>query len=241
MNLGVSDLIIAAIITGISGFVGAWYGGKLVSDTQKMITEQESERQRMSVTAAFYGEIYSILRLIEMRDFERILMNALSYIKENKKYPVYDSFLRMKFDVFYLVYKNHIQDIGKMAPETAVNITNFYIAMFSLLEDATAAPGAVMDSATQICQTTLGSDVNRTYVRNLATLIKSDYILLYELIDTGKKICESLSKDLGIEYIPVFKDIKTPYELKEQLDIDYPDGFWDEEAMYEHLIASNGK
>lgn len=219
----ISDVILSAIIS----FAGVWIGGKNVSNTQKKITEQTAERQRKSIEATFYSEIYAILRLVEMRNYERIFDHTLSYIKQYKGYPVHDSFLKMKFDVYHLVYKNHIQDIGTMSPETAANITNFYIVMFSLLEDAIAIPGSVMKNATQMCKTMPGSDVNQIYIANLASLLKSDYIMLYELIDTGKKICKSISKDLGISYIPVFEYIKTPTELKEKLNKDYPDGFWE--------------
>jgi hypothetical protein len=125
-----------------------------------------------------------------------------------------------------MVYKNHIQNIGMIPSETAANITNFYIVMMSLIDDANLAPGPLMEWVKQICQGN-DEDIHMLYISNLALLLKNDYIMFYKLIDTGKKICESLSKDLEINYIPVFKDIKTPDELKKQLDIDYPDRFWE--------------
>lgn len=230
-----------AISVIIASLAGAWVGGKIASNTQKEIWKQETQRQCKSVQAAFYGEIYAILRLIETRNYERILDNALLYIKQYGDYPVHDNFLRMKFDTYYQVYKNHIQDIGMMPSETAANITNFYILMFSLLEDVTSSPGVVMEGAKKVCLTT-NNDVKKTYINNLAFLLKNDYVLLYELIDAGKKICETLSNDLNIKYTPVFKGIKTPTELKERLNKDYPDNFFRKENdRYDYLVANNGK
>jgi F0F1-type ATP synthase membrane subunit c/vacuolar-type H+-ATPase subunit K len=92
MNFEVTPTIIAALIGGLSGVGGAWIGGKIVSDTQKKIMEENAEKQRKSVAAAFYGEIYTILNLIQMRNYEKIFKNALYHIKKHKNHPVSDSF-----------------------------------------------------------------------------------------------------------------------------------------------------
>lgn len=204
----------------VAALVGALVGGKIVSNSQIQMTEKETERQRKSIEAAFFGEINAILQLIEMRNYESIFKEAISYIMKFNDFPNYDNFLELKYDVYFLVYKNHIKNIGLMSPEVAASITRFYISMFSLLEDATTAPNSMLKAAERECQKS-PNNTRRAYLFKLLFLLKNDYILLYELIQTGKTICGSLAKGLGIQYVPIFEEIESTNELRNKLEVSF--------------------
>lgn len=191
--------------SGIWALVGTLAGGFVTYLAQIKIAEKEREARKKALSAAFYGEIYSLLHLAEQRNYIGYIKGVLAFIDKHRIYPVQDSFFQMQFQDYFAVYRNNIQHIGELDPDITPLITEFYIKAFSLMEDMTGLPGSI------IKETALAyGDPNiskKVYVDSLERALKEDLTLAYNIIATGKIICEKLSDKYKLNYTPVFADL----------------------------------
>lgn len=199
-------VIIGSIIT---------FGSQYYLERRKRIIEEKK------VKAAFFSEINAVLRLIEFRKMLLIFEETLDFIYDNDNYPAFDNLLKITKDEYFLVYKTHIHSIGLMTPELAAKITDFYNCAFSILEVVTTVPYETLKSAHRESEFT-GVDYRYIYLLNLTKIMKVNWILCYEMIKNGKEICQSLSTELNIKYIPVFANLESKEEIEHYMKTKYP-------------------
>lgn len=193
------------LVPAIIGLLGTGLGGLITYKVQKNIETMKTQQQKKALTAAFYGEIYSLLQLTKARQYFEMIYQTLEKINTSDQYPPHEHFLTVTMKGYFEVYYNNTQYIGELDPDITPLITNFYVNIFSILEDMTTEPAAAFRLA---C---FASDDIRTrniiYINNLKRNLSSDLFLLYKTIELGEIICKNLSIRYGYEHEPVFDNL----------------------------------
>ncbi|MCC6329283.1 MAG: hypothetical protein IT174_12255 [Acidobacteria bacterium] len=89
--------------------------------------------ERKNIESAFYGEISSLLRIIELRGYISALEQDLEDMQSS---PTLTSFTHFKVTKSYFrVYENNVGKIGLLTEPLPEKIISFYTLVFSALED----------------------------------------------------------------------------------------------------------
>ena len=202
--------------------LGVLIGGGITFVMQYYLRRQEMKEKAAQTETAFYMEVYSILRLAELRKLISMYENALDFIYKHHKYPQGGAFLQMQYDEYFLVHRTHAHALGLLEPATVKLIISFYNYVFSLLEVATVIPEATMRQA-KIESECTGNDIDFLFLLHLTNTLKNDCILCHKMVETGKDICSRLSSKLQLEYDPVFKELPSAEEKEKEIKEKYPE------------------
>ena len=201
------------LITACIGLLGTAVGGFATYAVQTTIEKNRVKQRKEALTAALYGEIYSLLHLAEVRNYLGMIMSVTSCIQENKFYPPHEHFFTMNLQGYFDIYRNNSKFIGEIDSDIAPKISSFYVNVFSLLEDMLTQPG----EAYRLAHTAFGETLiaKQSYVNSLYKGLINDMLLFCQSINVGQEICETLSKRYSYKYEPVFKNIA---QLKAKID-----------------------
>lgn len=212
---GIANTLISN--NGFWSLLGIIGGGFVTYLTQYYLTRKQHEKRRKALSCAFYGEVYSLLKLAQMRQYYEMVTNTVLYIDQNNDFPHLDKFFSMQFDDYFAVYRQNVKDIGDLDSEVAPLLTEFYINVFSLLEDLTMIPGATLQHASTMYS---GKEVQTAYVENLRSSLMEDIILIHKAIMLGSEICQRISAKYDLGYTPIFKELKPLEEIIKALNPD---------------------
>jgi len=197
--------LLPVLIPAISGLLGTALGGLITYKVQKNIETIKTEQQKKALTAAFYGEIYSILQLTKTRQYFEMIYKILENINANDYYPPHEHFLTVNIKGYFEVYYNNTEHIGELDPDISPLITNFYVNIFSLLEDMTTEPADAFRLAIFVSNDY--ETRKNTYTDNLRRNLTNDLLILYKTIELGENICKNLSIRYGYKHRPVFDNL----------------------------------
>ena len=173
---------------------------------QQKEAEKQKERER-SIAMAFYGEIHSLLKLAETREYIEIIDRECKQIEKTKAYPLLDKFLDIQFTDYFTVYRTNVNNIGALNSDIIPLITEFYIKLFSIMEDMTMIPGSLLKKARFMCDDE--ENVQSQYVNHLQVALAQNLLLFLQVITIGKQICEKLSSTYKFPCDPVFTHVKS--------------------------------
>lgn len=211
--------ILAIYKTGESGswaIIGSAITAALAYVTQSAIEIRKEEERRKNLSAAFFGEIHAILSLAETRGYLETFYAEYINIERNRTYPPLDKFLNMQFGDYFAVYRSNVNHIGDMDSDILPLITEFYLKIFSLMEDMTMIPGALLKNARKMCPDERSAQAG--YINILCKTLAQDIDIFMRVIDVGKQICDILSSRYDIPCEPVFKQVKSYAEFLDGQD-----------------------
>ena len=187
--------------------LGVIIGGFVTFGTQYFVDKRRAFEHRKALSAAFFGEVYSLLKLAQKRKYFEMIVDAVIYINKYHSFYSFDKFFSMQFGDYFSVYRQNVKDIGSLAPDIAPLLTEFYIKVFSLLEDITVLPGSLLKNVQAMSEDQ--AKVHELYIYNLRKYLMEDITLIYEVILLGRQLCERLAQTYGLEYTPIFNDLRT--------------------------------
>lgn len=190
-----SPLFAASIVSIVSVAAGALCNNWGAKNQRK----SEHKDLQKNLRYAFSCEINAIVELIKKRDYLQGVKDSFVYFHtaiENGRTlecNQTESFITSNFDDYFHVYRSNVGQLGMLAPQTSKKIVQFYIQIFSLLEDATQAPGTILRNAQR--NNSKESDICYTYALAMRDLFAHDAQLLQETIELGEEICKLLDQD----------------------------------------------
>lgn len=187
--------------------LGVLAGAIVTFGTQCLLNWLHTRARRRALSAAFFGEIYALLSLAATRCYLEIYYREYLWLEVAKEYPVFNTYLQMQFDAYFTVYKANVAEIGNLDSDVIPLITNFYLKIFSIMEDVTELPKSAWEWACQQCSAE--QNPQPVYIAKLKDTLSQDIFLLMEVIDNGRRVCETLSERYGFEYKPVFEHVKS--------------------------------
>lgn len=200
--------------------LGVLVGGIVTFGAQYFVDKRHAKARKKALSAAFFGEIYALLSLAEEREYLEKYFREYLRLEVAKDYPVFDTYLQMQFDAYFTVYKANVSEIGHLDSDIIPLITDFYLKIFSILEDMTKIPNAKWKLVHQ--QGVTLEKEKCKYISLLKEMLPQNLRLFMETIDKGKYICETLSNRYDLKYTPVLGHVKSYEEF--MLDT-YPNCF----------------
>lgn len=229
MNMFINIIDILFSNQGFYALAGTIIGGCITFFTQTYMRKKEKEELRKTISAAFYSEVCSLLKLAKMRQYLEMLVEAIMVIDNKKTYPPVEQLFNFRFEDYFSVYRNNVKNIGILDPEIAPLLTEFYVNVFSLLEDLTTMPGSTYQKAYRIC---LGN-AHAIYIRKLRHNFINDIILLHGAINIGSTICLKIGERYGLQYTNIFSELRPLNEILNELE-HQPKG--NKNALYNKIV-----
>lgn len=209
-----AEKIISVDFIGV--LLGVILGGLVTFGTQYFVDKRRAEEQKKALSAAFFGEIYSLLKLAQKRKYFEMIVDAVIYINEHNSYYYFDKFFTMKFNDYFSVYRQNVKNIGTLDADITPLLTEFYIKVLSLLEDLTVLPGSILQNAQNMYSDE--AKIHEVYVLNLRRYLMDDITLIHEAIVIGKQLCEKLSQTYNLDYKPIFENLRPEEDIIADLD-----------------------
>lgn len=192
------------MIVIVSAVAGALFSGII----QFILNFREKELKAKSIEAAFYGEITSLLYLIEKREYIKSLetgKNVILYLQKTKviNNAVFEPFLIVHSDKFWNIYLTNSEHIGSVKPHITQDIIKFYNLIFGLLEDATYAGETVKKVTEHFQDDELGLFMKRLEAMDI--VYTADIKLLKDAIVIGKRVCNNLKLEIEKPWYKLYK------------------------------------
>jgi len=126
-NPPVPEPMIKTLVPVISAFIGGLIG--ITGTYMALLYQRRSERK--SINAAFAGEIYALLEIVEKRDYVGTIERAIKNIRAGS---------RMSFSIpvtqtYFNVYFKNLDKIGLLKAPLSSKIVMFYAAVLGILDD----------------------------------------------------------------------------------------------------------
>ena len=93
MNMFINIIDILFSNQGFYALAGTIIGGCITFFTQTYMRKKEKEELRKTISAAFYSEVCSLLKLAKMRQYLEMLVEAIMVIDNKKTYPLLSNYL----------------------------------------------------------------------------------------------------------------------------------------------------
>lgn len=169
-------------------------GGVATFGVQHFLKKNIDNDEKKNLASAFYGEIYSILHLIEIREYVQGLENILRQLERNTLQREINYYAPTIRNNYFNVFQSLLSDVGKLQDPLPRDIVRFYMQLLALLEDFKALEQGERNSWDK------GSLLN---------LFRKDLTMMKNSIDLGNHICLSLAKEyLNIPYTSLTSEVK---------------------------------
>jgi hypothetical protein len=120
--------LLAALITGVFSFAGAWLATKVSKDG-----ERKHEARQLAKT--FKGELSGIIHILELRDYQTLIKATAAACRTRNEVLIFSVVARQEY---FAIYKANAGSIGKLQEPLPEQVAIFYTQAASLLEDFTA-------------------------------------------------------------------------------------------------------
>ncbi|MEA5034223.1 hypothetical protein [Cloacibacillus evryensis] len=185
--------------------------GTLLGGAVSIYQAYETRRKEtVSLASAFLGEITTILKTIEMRNYTNIFEERKTLIENNTLAVSDQPLFSINMEIAFPMYRTRIQDIGFLPPDLTKELILFYGYVFALLEDMINSPRLYLNQA-KINANEDPEAIKSSYYKMWLNTCNNDICILQIAKEAGNNVKN------GLDYF--IKENKENFFLKYKIHI----------------------